>query len=79
MTSDNIEKRQRIAKVIKDFRTACKQSKQNSYAYEAGWWSATVCRLLMTVPPDELEQELAILISETRQIEAVSIMAALTG
>ena len=63
--------------VLKKFHVACNQT--HGWPYEAGWLSSTLQRLISTLPLDQMEQELEMFKSQTRQLEAIAIVSKLTG
>ena len=75
---NKLDQWEEAGQVLREFSRACRQS-NSGYAYEAGWMTTTVQRLLMSLPPEQFETELDMLRSQTRQLEATAIVAKLTG
>lgn len=59
---------QRFSKVVEQTR---------SYAYEAGWLSSALIRVIMSLPRAQREQELALIESEIKRLEAEQIVSTL--
>lgn len=61
---------------IRAFSRVCEKTR--GYAYEAGWLSSSYLRVVMSLPRAQREQELALIESEIKRLEAEQIMSALT-
>jgi hypothetical protein len=67
-----------VGDVVDRFSRTCSGSNAPNYAYEAGWWSSMVKRLLMEVPRAQREREIRYLEDQIRKMEAQQIVSALT-
>lgn len=67
-----------VSDAVDRFGRACSDGLATNYAYEAGWWSSMVKRLLMEVPRAQRERELRGLRDQVRQKQAQRIMQTLT-
>ena len=66
-----------VSDAVDEFSRTCSGHTAGNYAYEAGWWSSMVKRLLMEVPRAQRESELRYLRDQSRQMEAQRIMRTL--
>jgi len=68
-----------VSDVVDRFSRECSGGTTSNYAYEAGWWSSMVKRLLMEVPRARRESEIRYLEDQIRKMEAQRIVSALTS
>ena len=66
-----------VSDTVDRFSRACQAGDKINYAYEAGWWSSTVKRLLMEVPRAHREREIRYIEEQIKKIEAQQIVSAL--
>jgi hypothetical protein len=66
-----------VSDTVDRFSRTCSAGNAPNYAYEAGWWSSMVKRLLMEVPRAQRESEIRYLEDQIRKMEAQQIVAAL--
>ena len=67
-----------VSDTVDRFSRECSGHNAGNYAYEAGWWSSMVKRLLMEVPRGQREREIRYLEDQMRKMEAQRIMKELT-
>lgn len=67
--------RQATQDTIQRFSRACEASR--GYAYEAGWLTSTLNRVLMDLPRARREEEIRMLADQTKMLEAEQIMSTL--
>ena len=66
-----------VADVVDRFSRECSGHNTGNYAYEAGWWSSMVKRLLMEVPRAHREREIRYLEDQIQKMEAQRIVQTL--
>ena len=71
------EEKDTVSDTVDAFSRACQVGDKATYAYEAGWWSSMVKRLLMEVPRAHREREIRYLEEQIKKMEAQQIVSAL--
>jgi len=66
-----------VSDTVDAFSRACQINGNTNYAYEAGWWSSMVKRLLMEVPRAHREREIRYLEDQIKKMEAQRIVQTL--
>ena len=66
-----------VSDAVDRFSRECSGHKAGNYAYEAGWWSSMVKRLLMEVPRAHREREIRYLEDQIQKMEAQRIVQTL--
>ena len=72
-----IEESRTTGETLRRFSKVVEQTR--GYAYEAGWLSSSYVRVLMSLTRAQREQELALIESEIKRLEAEQIVSALTN
>jgi hypothetical protein len=67
----------RAQESLRQFTRGCEAV--HGYAWSTGWLSSAYLRMVMSLPRAQREQELKMLEDETRRLEAVQIVSALTN
>ena len=62
---------------VRQFTRGCEAT--NGYAWASGWLSSAYLRMVMSLPRAQRELELEMLEAETKRLEAVQIVSALTN
>ena len=62
---------------VRKFTRGCEAT--HGYAWAAGWLSSAYLRMVMSLPRAQRERELEMLEAETKRLEAVQIVSALTN
>ena len=71
------EEKDPVSDTVDRFSRVCQVNGNTNYAYEAGWWSSMVKRLLMEVPRAQREREIRYLEEQIRKMEAQQIVTTL--
>jgi hypothetical protein len=71
------QERDLVSDTVDAFSRTCSAGNAPNYAYEAGWWSSMVKRLLMEVPRARRESEIRYLEDQIRKMEAQQIVQTL--
>jgi hypothetical protein len=71
------QEREQASDVVDRFSQTCSGGNAGNYAYEAGWWSSMVKRLLMEIPRTQREREIRYLEDQIRKMEAQRIVQTL--
>ena len=66
-----------VSDTVDRFSRACQTDGKTNYAYEAGWWSSMIKRLLMEVPRAHREREIRYLEDQIKKMEAQQIVTTL--